>query len=283
MKSIITKQELNNSRVFTIQTLLRLALPIVIGITAAGAVICQEPAASPRTEAAGEEKLDKPQKPFTLSITTDQVIGITLKAHDARLKEIAAELSKRLKIPVAVSPIMEKHLVTTNFGDLVLEPALQMLAPQVYIDYEVDTTPGVSQRPLAIYLQGYNERPPAETAVVRGNSDVMVIEGNTEDTPPETAEAEQELKVTYEKGELSVKAKKEPLIVVLYGIANELGIPLEVKNEVTDLVTVNITKTSVESTLQQLGPNIRLYLRADLQLQERRPLRLVLVGPEKKS
>jgi hypothetical protein len=285
MKYRITDLERNNSRIFRIQTLLHLALPIVIGISAASAVICQEPAASPRAEtAAGEGKTDKAQKPpFTLSITTDQVIGITLKAQDARLKEIAAELSKRLKIPVSVSPIMEKHLVTINFGDLVLEPALQMLAPQVYIDYEVDTTPGVNQRPLAIYLQGYNERPPSETAVVRGNSDVMVIEGDTEDTPPETAEAEQELKVTYEKGELSVKAKKEPLIVVLYGIANELGIPLEVKHEVTDLVTVNITRTSVESTLQQLGPNIRLYLRADLQLQERRPLRLVLVGPEKKS
>ena len=283
MKYRITNSKQNNSPLFTIQTLLRLALPIVLGISAASAVICQEPAASPRTETAGEEKAVKPQKPFTLSVTTDQVIGITLKAQDARLKEIAAELSKRLKIPVAVSPIMEKHLVTTNFGDLVLEPAMQMLAPQVYIDYEVDTTPGVNQRPLAIYLQGYNERPPSESAVVRGNSDVMVIEGNTEDTPPETSEAEQELKVTYEKGELSVKAKKEPLIVVLYGIANELGIPLEVKNEVTDLITVNITKTSVESTLQQLGPNIRLYLRADLQLQERRPLRLVLVGPEKKS
>lgn len=283
MKHRITNLEQNSSRLFTIQTLLRLVLPIVFGILAAGAVICQEPTASPRTEPAGEEKADKPQKPFTLSVTNDQVIGITLKAQDARLKEIAAELSKRLKIPVSVSAIMEKHLVTTNFGDLVLEPAMQMLAPQVYIDYEVDTTPGVNQRPLAIYLQGYNERPPSETAVVRGNSDVMVIEGNTEDTPPETAESEQELKVTYEKGELSVKAKKEPLIVVLYGIANELGIPLEVKNEVTDLVTVNITKTSVESTLQQLGPNIRLYLRADLQLQERRPLRLVLVGPEKKS
>lgn len=283
LKYRITDLQRNASRIFTIQTVLRLALPIVICVSAAGAVICQEPAASPRTETAGEAKPDKAKPAFTLSITNDQVIGITLRARDASLKEIAAELSKRLKIPVSVSPIMQKHVVTMNFGDLVLEPALQMLAPQVYIDYEVDTTPGVNQRPLAIYLQGYNERPPSETEVVHGNSDVMVIEGNTEDTPPEKAEAEQELKVTYEKGELSVQAKKEPLVVVLYGIANELGIPLEVKNEVTDLVTINITRTSVESTLQQLGPNIRLYLRADLQLQERRPLRLVLVGPDKKS
>jgi hypothetical protein len=271
----------------TLRRLLRLALPAAIGLAAASAVICQTetaPAPAPAQRPAETSEPPKEQKPpFTLTVTNDQIIGISLKAHEAKLKEIASELARRLKIPVAVSPIMEKHLVTTNFSDLVLEPALQMLAPQVYIDYEVDSTPGVQPRPLGIYLQGYNERPPSDTAVVRGNSDVMVIEGNTEDEPETPDKAEQELIVTYQKGELSVKAKKQPLIVVLYGIANEIGVPLEVKNEVNDLVTTNITKTSVESALQQLGPNIRLYLRADLQLQERRPLRLVLVGPEKKS
>ncbi|HEV2903901.1 MAG TPA: hypothetical protein VGW32_02585, partial [Pyrinomonadaceae bacterium] len=96
-------------------------------------------------------------------------------------------------------------------------------------------------------------------------------------------EEDEDLKITFEKGQLSVKSKKQPLVVVLYGIANQLGIPLEVKNEVTDLVTVNINKSSVESALQELGPNIRLYLRADLLVGDRRPLRLVLVGPDKKS
>lgn len=277
----------DKSRFYTLSNLLRLALLVLIGISAANVVICQsqpEPAASPRTAAATEAPADKEKKlPFTLRVTTDHVIGISLKAKDIKLKEIAVELSRRLKIPVTVSSIMEKHEVTTNYTDLVLEPALQMLAPQVYIDYEVDTTPGVQPKPLAIYLQGYNESPPSDTAVVRGNSDVMVIEGNTEDDETETPEKEQELKVTYAKGELSVTAKKQPLVVVLYGIASELGIPLEVKNEVVDLVTTNIEKTSVESALTQLGPNIRLYLRANLQLQERRPLRLVLVGPDKKS
>jgi len=263
---------------------MRCALSMAIGLSAAHVVIGQtEPVATPKA-GVREEQPAKEQKPaFTLRITNDQIIGISLKAQEVKLKEIAAELSKRLKIPVMVSTIMEKHQVTTNFSDLVLEPAMQMLAPQVYIDYEVDSTPGVQPKPLAVYLQGYNERPPAETAVVRGNSDVMVIEGNTEDTETPAADADQELKVTMEKGELSVKAKKQPMVVVLYGIANELGIPLEVRNEVLDLVTITITKSSVESALQQLGPNIRLYLRADLQLQERRPLRLVLVGPDKKS
>ena len=282
----ITTLGCDKSRLSTPSILLRLALPIVIGISAAGAAIGQtEPAAAPRPASSPAEEKPKAQKlPFTIRVTNDQIIGISLKAQDVKLKEIASELSKRLKIPVSVSTIMEKQLVTTNFSDLVLEPAMQMLAPQVYIDYEVDSTPGSQARPLAIYLQGYNERPPSETAVVRGNSDVMVIEGNTEDDPEKPAdESEQELKVTYEKGELSVKAKKQPMVVVLYGIANEMGIPLEVRNEVLDLVTVNITKSSLESALQQLGPNIRLYLRADLQLQERKPLRLVLVAPDKKT
>ena len=234
--------------------------------------------------AANKTQPTESKQPFTLRVTNDQIIGISLKAQDVKLKEIAAELSRRLKIPILMTPIVEKHPITTNFSDLVLEPAMQMLAPQVYIDYEVDSTPGKQPRPLAIYLQGYNEPPPADNAVVRGNSDVMVIEGDTEDTGTDPKEKEeQELKVKYEKGLLSVNAKKQPLVVVLYAIANELNVPLEVKNEVTEPVNISIALTSVDSVLQQLGPNIRLYVRADLQLQERRPLRMVLVGPEKKS
>jgi len=275
-------------RIFILKQLLRPTLPIAFILIAATAVVSQtessssNPAATTKTQPEQGQPA-KPKLPFTLRVTDDQIIGISLKAQDVKLKEITTELSRRLKIPIFVTSILEKHQVTTNFSDLVLEPAMQMLAPQVYIDYEIDSTPGKQPRPVGIYLQGYNERAPADNAVVKGNSDVMIIEGNTEDTPESTAASEQELKITYEKGNLSVKAKKEPLIAVLYGIANELGVPLEVKNEVSDLVTVNIDKTSVESALQQLGPNIRLYVRTDLQIQEKRPLRLVLVAPDKKS
>ncbi|HEY8205475.1 MAG TPA: hypothetical protein VIF81_12155 [Pyrinomonadaceae bacterium] len=275
----------------------RLAVAIAVVVTLAAVVAGQtEPSVSASTNTKTEAKTDKtngnkseqPAKeskpPFTLSVTDDQIIGISLKARDASLKDIAAELSRRLRIPVAVTPIMQKHPVTTNFSDLVLEPAMQQLAPQVFIDYEIDTTPGKAPRPLGIYLQGYNEAPPAENAVVRGNSDVMVIEGDTEDTGTDPKEKEeQELNIKYEKGLLTVKARKQPLVVVLYAIANELSVPLEVRNEVADPVTVSISQTSIDSALQQLGPNIRLYLRANLQTQERRPLRMVLVGPEKKS
>jgi hypothetical protein len=235
------------------------------------------------SDTAKEQPTKDPKLPFTLRITNDQIIGISLKAKEISLKTIAGELSKQLKIPVLLTPIIEKHVVTVDFSDLVIEPAMQMLAPQVYIDYEIDTTPGKQPRPVAIYLQGYNERAPADNAVVKSNSDVMVIEGNTEDDGTEKEDEDPDLMIMFEKGQLSVKSKKQPLVVVLYGIANQLGIPLEVKNEVMDPVTVNINKSSVESALQELGPNIRLYVRADLMIGDRRPLRLVLVGPDKKS
>lgn len=265
---------------------LQLAFLLAVSVCGIDPAVAQTEAAKPTSplENKTAPSAKEPKLPFTLRVTNDQIIGISLKAQDIKLTEIAAELSKRLKIPVMLTPIIEKHVVTVNFSDLVLEPAMQMLAPQVYIDYEIDTTPGKQPRPLAVYFQGYNERPPADNAVVKGNSDVTVIEGDTEEDGTEsTKEKEQELKITFDKGQLSVKSKKQPLVVVLYGIANELGIPLEVKNEVLDLVTVNIMKSSVESALQELGPNIRLYVRADLQIGDRRPLRLVLVGPEKKS
>jgi hypothetical protein len=256
-----------------------------ISVSSAHAVVAQtaDPKPSPAPEKKTEQAAKDPKLPFTLRITNDQIIGISLKAQDVRLKEIAAELSKRLKIPILLTPIAEKHLVTANFSDLVIEPAMQMLAPQVYIDYEIDTTPGKQPRPVAVYLQGYNERPPADNAVVKSVSDIMVIEGDTEEGLDSKKEEEEDLKITFEKGQLSVKSKKQPLVVVLYGIANQIGIPLEVRTEVTDLVTVNINKSTVESALQELGPNIRLYLRADLLVGDRRPLRMVLVGPDKKS
>jgi hypothetical protein len=288
----------NDKFSLSLRFFVELTLSVVILITATIIGFSQTASSSSaRTETKPEEKSEannapnqgQPNKetkpPFTLSVTEDQIIGVTLKARDATVKDIAAELSKRLRIPIAVSAVIEKHRVTVNFSDLVLEPALQQLAPQVFIDYEIDMAIGKTPRPLGIFLQGYNEPQPSDSAVVKGNSDVMIIEGDTEDTgeSKDKDDKDQELKVTYEKGELSVFAKKQPLVVVLYAIANELGVPLQVTDEIVDPISVNIQKASVESALQQLSQNIRLYLRADLMTQERRPLRIVLVGQDKKS
>jgi hypothetical protein len=108
---------------------------------------------------------------------------------------------------------------------------MQLLAPQVYIDYEINRAPGVPPQPVGIYLNDEGDAPPSINAVVMANSQAMLIEGNTEDGvegAEKQPEKEEPLKVTFERSVLTVKAKQQPLSVVLYKIANELSISISI-------------------------------------------------------
>jgi hypothetical protein len=220
----------------------------------------------------------QPTKPaFKLKITRDQALGISLRAKNAKLSEIAAELARELKIPVALSPVMSKQSTSTEFVDLLLEPAMQLLAPVVYIDYQLDSAPGSQPQPLGIYLYAYNEQPPPTTAVVP-KAQMVVIEGNTEE------EAEDDpIQVTYKNGKLTVKAKDRPLIDILSSISSETNIALEADPEVTDTVSVNLQDVAIDDAIVRISPHLRLYFRLDLFRNEKTPLLIVLVPSEKKS
>jgi hypothetical protein len=163
------------------------------------------------------------------------------------------------------------------------------LAPATYIDYEIDTGAGVAPKPLGIFLYDSASGEPPVTAVVPGSSQSLLIEGDTEDgVEPQTDEdkkrlEEQPLKIHFQNNILSVKAKKQPLSVVLLKIGEELGIPVDIQYENADIIDTEISKLSVEDTLRKLSPNIRLFLRADLLHAERRALRLVLTDPAKSA
>jgi hypothetical protein len=177
---------------------------------------------------------------------------------------------------------MQKQTISVEFADLTLEPALQLLAPQVIVDYQVEN---MRQVPLGIFLSAYNEPPPAINAVVAATSQAMIIEGDTEDgVEPTTEEAkkrleEKPLRVTYAKNNLTIKAKAQPLPFVLLKIGDELGIPVEIRDETMNVINTEIVAVPWEEAIQQLSPNIRIYVRADLQRMERTPLRLVLMAP----
>lgn len=91
---------------------------------------------------------------------------------------------------------------------------------------------------------------------------------------------EQPLKVTYERNALTVKAKQQPLSVVLYKIANELGIPFELKGDSGEVVDLDINKLPLEDAVVRMSPHVRLYVRVDLRQLERRPFLMVLVAPK---
>jgi hypothetical protein len=115
----------------------------------------------------------------------------------------------------------------------------------------------------------------------------MLIEGNTEDgVEPATDEEkkkaeEQPLRVRYENQLLTVKAKQQPLPMVLLKIGEELGIPVDIQNERLDPIDADISKLPLEDVVRQLSPNIKLYYRADLTRAEKRALRMVLAEAPK--
>ncbi len=263
---------------------------LVFVLVCVTSVLAQQPAANeqktPAQETAAQDK--KPAKPgFQWTIRTKPILNLSLKAEKAGMAEVAQALSQRLKIPVFLGPERQKETISIEFSELTLEPALQLMSPTVFVDYELDTGSMNPPKPLGIYFYDQNQGEPPITAVVTGANQSLLIEGNTEDgVEPQTDEEkkrveEQPLRVRYENNGLTVKAKQQPLPVVLLKIGEELGIPVDIQNERLDPVDVDITKLSIEDAVRQLSPNIKLYYRADLTRAEKRALRIVLAEPVK--
>jgi hypothetical protein len=221
----------------------------------------------------------KPRPEFTLQVSNEGLIGVSLKAEKALLPRIAAQLSRKLKVPVLVGPSVQTHEVTLDFKDLTLESALHLLAPQVFIDYEINPAPGVQSRAVGIYLNGPEDPEPAVGALVPAKSEAFLIEGHTEEEAPRV-NRDEPTRIVYEANSLTVSAKQQPLSVVLYRIAHEMKIPFELKWETNELVDVNIDKLPLEEAMPRLSPNVRLFVRANLQKFERHPFRMVLVRPK---
>ncbi len=215
--------------------------------------------------------------PFSIKVSTKGMQTLSIKAAGTPLARIARELSKGLGAKVLVGPSLKEQITNVEFEDLALEPSLNQLAPAVYIDYEVNSAPGAPPRAVGVYLYGYEDPPPGTNEVVKGSSEVLFIEGHTEDFGA-PAKEDESLRVAFENNNLTVRAKQQPLSVVLHKIASELGIPFEMKEDGTELVDVNINKMPLEDAFLLISPNARLYVRADLQRLDRRAFRITLVG-----
>ena len=258
-----------------------------MGITL-GVLICLAVSTTSLAQKDSKPADAKAKLPYVVKIKTRPILNISLKAEKAKMSEVAQELSKQLKVPVFVGPERQNERVTIEFNELTLEPALQLMSPIVYVDYEIDTGSGAPPKALGIYLLDANQGEPPLTAVINGATQSMLIEGNTEDgVEPESEEEkkkleEQPLRIQFKDNLLSVKAKKQPVALVLLKIGEELGIPVDIQDQsVATVIDAEISKLPVEDVVRQLSPQIRLYVRADLTRAERRALRLVLAEPPK--
>jgi hypothetical protein len=265
-----------------------MALAVLLCLASSTSALSQKPATpEPDPKQAPKESKLAAKPSFVLTVKTRPILNISLKAEKAKMSEVAQELSKKLKTPVFLGPERQNELITVEFSELTLEPALQLLSPAVYVDYEIDTGSSAPPKALGIYLYDAEQGEPPLTAIVNGSSQSFLVEGNTEDSvEPDTDEEknkvdEQPLRVSFLNNSLTVKAKKQPLAVVLLKIGEELGIPVDIQNQNMTIVDAEISKLPVEDAVRQLSPNIRLFLRADLTRAEKRALRLVLAEPLK--
>jgi hypothetical protein len=250
--------------------------------------VAQKPAPATDTKQGAKEAKPADAKPatklpYTLTVKLRPILNISLKAEKAKMSEVSQELSKKLKTPIFLGPERQNELITVEFSELTLEPALQLMSPTVYVDYEIDTGSGEPPKPLGIFFYDANQSEPPATAVVTGTGQSMLIEGNTEDGVPTEGEEKKEepLRITYDNKLLSVKAKKQPLSLVLLKIGEELGIPVDIQTQNLTEVDTEISKLPVEDVVRQLSPHIRLFVRADLTRAEKRALRLVYAEPIK--
>ncbi len=223
---------------------------------------------------------------FTMKIGSAPLRAIDLKANEAIVAEIAQRLAKEFEIPVLLSPVMQKAHVSIDFEGMPLEGAVRLIAPQPYADYEISGDGSTMSKMVALYLYALNEPPPSESAVVRGDSEAILISGDTEEgTEPANAKEEEEkaLSVKMDRNQITVHARKQPLTAVLYEIASKVDIPFEMKYDSSEVVNVDLSNATIEQVVRTLSPNIRLYQRTDLQTYETRPLRLVLAQPSSQT
>ena len=261
---------------------------LVLAVCVAGTFAQQpEPDKKP-AEKDAKTQTAKPgaKAPFTLTVKTLPILNISLKAEKASMAEVAQALSKRLKVPVFLGPERQKEQISIEFSELTLEPALQLMSPSVYVDYEIETGGANPPRPLGIFFYDTNQGEPPVTAVIHGASQSMLIEGNTEDVEPDSdddkkKDEEKPLRVIYQNYLLTVKAKRQPLPLVLLKIGEEVGVPVDIQDTRMETIDADISKLSVEDAVRQLAPNIKMFVRADLTRSERRILRMVLVEPPK--
>ena len=224
----------------------------------------------------GVSEINKPK----LQISINESGEISLHAAKVGTDRLAAELSRRLKIPVVLSELMRGKTVNLKFDNLPLEAAARSLAPHARIDYVFTQKAGGAPvlRPLAIYLSGYNEEEPTAVPGADAESRTVVIEGSTE-TLNETMR-EESLKISWHDNRLTVLARRQNLSFVVSEIAARANLEFDLRYDTDHLIDVEIQNEPLAEALARLSPHVRVFLRRDLASEKITPYRVALTEAE---
>lgn len=229
---------------------------VLIGMAALSAVAAQQPSANRKAT-------------WRVRVKENGAYFLTVRAKDVPLVEIAADLSRRLKAPVILSPVMSKQHVTIDFQDLPLETALQMMAPLSYIHYELRG----GSMPICreVFLNAYNE--PVPSPKLENKTVSFVIEGDTEGDSKDDP-----LHVSYKNGLLSVSVKKQSLTAVLDRIAMMMGVSFVMKQDTDATIDLDFKEATLESAMSYFPPSVHVHVRKDVQRTSTVPLLVEFVN-----
>jgi hypothetical protein len=214
---------------------------------------------------------------YLLLVKRDSIMTVTLKSKDAPLAEIVKELAQKIRIPITLSEKLKNERISLNFSNISWQEALRELAPQGYADFVIRGGEAREPKCLGIFLLEHAEKSPSENINIKLRSEAFLLEGDTETT--EKPNEESSLQVNVQRGLITVRAHQQPLSVVLYKVADAFGVPFELRNEIPELLNVNMTAATPLQLLQRLPAVTQLYYRRNLQTTLDKPLRLLLEKP----
>lgn len=235
-------------------------------------------------------------EPTTFKLTvTPQRLAI-LSAEKARASDIGLSIEKQIKVPVRMSPLVARQMITLKLDRVPLEQLLHALAPQVYVDYEVRW-----DRPaedwVAIELTGFNEREPNTPVEQKA---FLVLAGNTEDDTvtedtmarDQAAKDEEKLRkdppregpvldVSVKDGLVSIRARKQMVTAILLDVASKAGMGFETRGQLDEaFIDLDVRGLPVEQLPATLArPNFGVLMRRNVTTGVSRPV-AVLLGTE---
>lgn len=235
-------------------------------------------------------------EPTTFKLTvTPQRLAI-LSAEKARASDIGLGIEKQLRVPVRMSPLVARQMITLKLDRVPLEQLLHALAPQVYVDYEVRW-----DRPaedwVAIELTGFNEREPNTPVEQKA---FLVLAGNTEDDTvtedtmarDQAAKDEEKLRkdppregpvldVSVKDGLVSIRARKQMVTAILLDVASKAGMGFETRGQLDEaFIDLDVRGLPVEQLPATLArPNFGVLMRRNVTTGVSRPV-AVLLGTE---
>ncbi|MBS1808868.1 MAG: hypothetical protein JST84_11795 [Acidobacteria bacterium] len=223
-------------------------------------------------------------KKFKIEINVTPTIAVSISGEEIPLTEITSALSQKLRIPITLSPQLQKQRVTLDIVGYSLEQTVLLLAPRPVLDSVVSGEANAAPRFLAVYLQSFDETPPephiAPNALLsgaEGSFDLDEQNNEAEKNAPKKMR-EKSLRVKSERGLLSVHAQQQTLLDILTTLATEMNVICEIQGAAEEKLDVDFSGYSLPSAVQALSPRLRFYLRQHLQTNETQLWRIVLTA-----